>query len=105
MFFILEVIGVSILVSIFATWVKLIPRYPKKRYNLIQQLLNTGLMTCYLTLVAAFGFYTSWTILFVIIFLILWLSARLTNNMVRKDGESMVNASSVGTNKQEPQSH
>lgn len=87
-YFVLEVIGASILVSIFATWIKLIPRYPKKKYSLLQQLANTALLTVFLTLIASFGVYPSWFLLFAIILLILWLSVQLTNYLVQKTGES-----------------
>ena len=87
-YFVLEVIIVSILVSLFATWFKLIPRYPKKRYNLIQELVNTVLLTIVLTLLIILGVYPSWLILFPIILFILWLSVRLTNNIVQRTGES-----------------
>ncbi len=104
LYFLLEVIGVSILVSIFATWIKLIPRYPRKKYNLIQQLTNTGLLTAVLTLLFSFEIYPSWLLLFVIILLILWLSVRLTNNLVQKTRDSMVRSLLEGASKRETQS-
>ena len=79
-YFLLEVIGVSILVSIFATWIKLIPRYPKKKYNLLQQLANTVILTIILTLLFSFRVYPSSIVLFAIILLVLWLSVRLIKN-------------------------
>ena len=96
-YFLLEVIGVSILVSLFAAWIKLIPRYPKRRYLLLQQLLNTLLLTVILTIVFIFGIYPSWVVLFIVILLILWLSVRLTNNIVRKETDPTGSGS-----KQEP---
>lgn len=104
-FFILEVIVVSILVSIFATWIKLIPRYPQKRYNLFQQLANTALLSVVLTLLLSFGVYPSWVLLFGMILFIVWLSVRLTNNIVRKIGESSAEPSTLETNKERTQSH
>jgi uncharacterized membrane protein YfcA len=87
-YFLIEVIGVSILVSFFATWIKLVPRYPQKKYNLIQQLLNTALMTILLSILFSLHIYPHWIILFVIILLILCLSVWLTNGYVKrpKDG-------------------
>ena len=104
-YFLLEVVGVSILVSVFTTWIKLIPRYPKKKYNLIQQLANTGLLTAVLTLLFSLEIYPSWLLLFAIILLILWLSVRLTNIIVQKIGESSVESLRVEANKKEAQSH
>ena len=104
-YFVLEVIIVSILVSVFATWIKLIPHYPKRRYNLLQQLANTALLTVVLTLLFSFGVYPSWIILFIIILFILWLSVRLTNNVVRKTRESPAEPSTIETNKEETQLH
>ena len=91
MFFLLEVIVVSILVSLFATWIKLIPRYSKRKYNLIQQLVNTAVLTVVLTILFSFGIYPDWILLFAIILFILWLSVRFTNNIVQKAGESESN--------------
>ena len=80
--FFIEVIAVSILVNIFATIIKLVPRYSLKKYNLIQQLLNTAFLTVILSILLSLHFYPSWIMLFVIILLILWLSVWLTNNLV-----------------------
>ena len=104
-YFFLEIIGVSILVSAFATWIKLIPHYPKKKFNLIQQLANTGILTVVLTLLFSLEVYPSWVILFAIILLILWLSVRLTNNIVQKTGDSTVETLRGDANKEETQSH
>ncbi len=87
-YFVLEVIGVSILVSLFATWIRLIPRYHKRRHVLIQQLINTGLLTVILTLLTFFGIYPSWLLLFAMILFVLWLSVQITNDMVKKGEES-----------------
>jgi hypothetical protein len=89
-YFVLIVVGVSILVSLFGTWIKLIPRYPNRKYTLIQRLTNTGLLTVLLTLMLSFGVYPSWQLLFAIVLFVLWLSVRLTNDIVRKRGESAV---------------
>ncbi len=89
-FFVLEVIGVSILVSLFATWIKLIPRYPKRRYVFTQQLINTGILTLLLTFLAIFEIYPSWFLMFALILFVLWLSVRITSAIVRKRGDSTV---------------
>ncbi len=89
-YFLLEVIGVSILVSLFATWIKLIPRYPKRKYAFIQQLINAGFLTILLTFIGLFGIYPSWFLLFVLILFILWWSVRITGAIVRKGGESTI---------------
>jgi len=86
-YFFVEVIGVSILVSLFANWIKLVPRYPKWKYALLQQLINTGILTILLTIFFAFRVYPSWGILFILIVVILWWSVRLTNNIVPKEGK------------------
>ena len=105
LYFLLEVIGVSLLVSIFATWIKLIPRYPRKKYSLIQQLANTGLLTVVLTLLFAFEIYPSWLFLFAIVLLILWISVRLTNKLVERTRHSMVKSLRAGASNEETQSH
>jgi len=101
LYFVLEVIIVSIFVSAFATWIKLIPRYSKKKYYLIRGFVHSALLTVFMTLVFALGVYPSWVLTFAIILLILWLSVRLTNNIVQNAGESEVDSSKVETNKQE----
>ena len=45
--FVLETIGVSILVSILATWAKLIPRYPKKEISSHPATGEYGLTQCF----------------------------------------------------------
>jgi len=104
LYFLLEVIGVSILVSIFATWIKLIPRYPRKKYSFIQQLTNTGLLTAVLSILFLLKIYPSGLLLFAIILLILWLSVRLTNNLVQKTRDSMARSLLEGAGKRETQS-
>jgi len=86
--FVLMVVVVSILVSLLASWIKLVPRYQRSKYSFIQQLINTGLLTVLLTLLTLFGIYPSWFLLFVMILFVLWLSVQITNNMVKKRGES-----------------
>ena len=83
-FFLLEVIVVSILASLFATWIKLVPRYPKRKYVFLQQLTNAVLMTIPLTFFGLFEIYPSWFLLFLIIVFVLWLSVNITNRIVRR---------------------
>jgi len=90
-YIVLEVIGVSILVSLFATWIKLIPHYPKRKYAIIQQLINSGFLTIMLTFISLFEIYPSWLLLFAIILFILWWSVQITSAIVRKREEPTVN--------------
>ena len=83
-FFVVKVVVVSILVSLFANWIKLIPRYPKRSHVFLQELVNTILLTIVLTLLLSFGLYLSWFFLSVIIIVVVWLSVRITDKMVRK---------------------
>ena len=83
-YFIIEVIVVSVFASLFATLIKLIPKYPNWKYNLLQQTTNTGVLTILLTLLFSFKIYLSWEYLFLIILLILWLSVQSTNYIARK---------------------
>jgi hypothetical protein len=86
-FFALEVIVVSILVSLFASWVKLVPRYSGRMFALIQQLLNGTLITLLVTLLFQLEIYPSWFLLFLTILFALWISVRITNNLVREAGQ------------------
>jgi hypothetical protein len=81
---VLAVIFVSILVSLFATWIKLIPRYPKWKYAVIQQLTNALLQTIFVTLIFWFELPISWFPLFAVTLLILWVSVEYTKQMVRR---------------------
>jgi hypothetical protein len=51
------------------------------------------------------GVYPSWLLLFAIIFFILWLSVRFTNNIVRKRGESGVETAKEENKNGGTQSH
>jgi len=86
--FVLEVIVVSIFVSILASAIKLVPRYKKWKFILLQQFINTVLMTIILTFFTIFEIYPSWLILAAIIFFVLWLSVKSTNNIVKNEQES-----------------
>jgi len=83
-FFVLKVVIASILVSLFAGWIRLIPRYQRRKYVFIQQLINTALLTVILTLLTLFGIYPSWILLFAMILFTLWLSVQITNDMIKK---------------------
>lgn len=85
--FVLEVVAVSIVVSIVARWLKLIPRYSKLRYAVLMQALNTVLLTVVLSVLLAAGIYPSWALLAALLFVILWLSVRCTNYIARRGGE------------------
>ncbi len=103
-YFVVEVIIVSIFVSAFATWIKLMPRYPKKKYHLIRGFAHSALLTVFMILVFSLGVYPSWILTFAIILLILWLSVRFTNNIVQNARESEVGSATGETNMQETQS-
>ena len=83
--FVIEVIAVSIIISLIATWFKLIPKYPKWKYRLIQQGSNLVMLNIILTAFFIFEFYPSWIILAIMIFLVLWLSVELTDYIVKKN--------------------
>jgi integral membrane sensor domain MASE1 len=91
-YFALEVIGVSILVSLFATWIKLVPKYPKRKYNLLQQALNTVIVSLLLTILFSLQIYPSWAILFAAILFVLWASVKITDTIVSKRNEPSLNA-------------
>ena len=76
--FIIEVVAVSILVSLAARWAEMVPRYRKLRHAILMQLLNAGLLTGALTVLITMEIYPSWILLFALILSILWLSVQLT---------------------------
>ena len=81
--FVLEGVGASILVSLFASGIRLIPRYPKRKYFFIQQLANTVLLSIVLTLLLLLKIDLSLPLLCVIILAVLWTSVRFTNRVAR----------------------
>ena len=83
--FVIEVIAVSIIISLIATWFKLIPKHAKWKYRLIQQGSNLVMLNIILTAFFIFEFYPSWVILAIMIFLVLWLSVELTDYIVKKN--------------------
>ena len=98
--FIIEVIIVSILVSIFASWTRMIPRYPKRKHRFIQQTANSLLLTVLITLVVSLEIYPSWILLFVIILFILWISIQFTNGIAHKSGELTTDPSKTETTRE-----
>jgi ABC-type Mn2+/Zn2+ transport system permease subunit len=80
--FFLEVIAVSIAVSLFASWANVIPRYLQRKYSLIQQALNTTILTGILTVLFVFEIYPSWIFMFGLILLVLWISVRTTKFII-----------------------
>jgi len=91
----LEVIFVSILVSLFGTWIRLVPRYPKWKYTFVQQAINIVLQSLVVTLLFILGLYPSWLLLFAMILFIVWLSVRVTNNIVKRS-ERLIAETSEG---------
>jgi putative flippase GtrA len=87
-YYVIEIIGVSILVSLFAGWIGLIPRYTQKKYYVFQELLNAAILAVFLTIVFMLKVYPGWIILFLVILLITWLSIRLTNIIVQRSAGS-----------------
>ena len=85
---VLKLVIISILVSIFAAWIKLIPRYSSWKYSFIQQVTNAVLQTAFMTLLFTFDLSSSWPVLFVLILLILWASVRFTDEFVRRNEKS-----------------
>ncbi len=81
LFFVVKVIAVSIAVSLFAAWMKLIPRYQRRKDAFLMQLINTGILTLVLTVLFTFGIYLSWLITFGLILAILLSSVWLTNKI------------------------
>jgi len=79
--FIIEVVAVSILVSLAARWAEMVPRYRKLRHAVLMQSLNAGLLTVALTVLIAMEIRPSWISLFVLILSILWLSIQLTAHL------------------------
>ena len=79
--FIIEWVMVSIAVSILATWIGFIPRYPQWRQALTLQLINTLLLTVLLSVLLLSKLHPSGVLLFVAMLAVLWLSVRLTGRV------------------------
>ena len=84
-YFVIKVIAVSIILSLIAVWLKLIPKYPKRKFRLIQQGSNLLMVNLVLTFLFIFEIYPSWLILAGMILLILWLSVEITDYLLRKE--------------------
>jgi hypothetical protein len=86
--FVVKVVLVSIAVSLLARWAKLIPRYPKLRYAVLFQVLNTGLLTALLTFLLLAGIDLSWVILLVLLLAVQWLALLCTNAVAQRSAGS-----------------
>ena len=83
-FFVIQVVVVSIILSIISYWIKVIPHYPKRRHAFLVQVFNTGFLTIMFTIVGIYDAYPSWYLLFGLMLLFLLLSVRITNSIARK---------------------
>jgi steroid 5-alpha reductase family enzyme len=86
--FVAKVVLVSIAVSLLARWANLIPRYPKLRYRVLFQVLNSGLLTVLLSLLITAGFNPPWTLLLVLLVVVLWGAVLCTNYIVRRAADA-----------------
>jgi len=77
--FVLEVILVSIVVSAISYALRLIPRYPKRIYGILVQILNTTLLTLVLTYLTINEITPGWVVLGSMIFLCLIVSIIAVN--------------------------
>ncbi len=82
--FVVKVVLVSIVASLLARWADLIPRYPKLRYAILFQVLNSGLLTLVLTALITAGIYPSWVVLLVLILVVAWCAVLCTSFIVRR---------------------
>ena len=83
--YVLKIVLISIGVSLFATWIKLIPRYPNWKYRLIREGSNTGILTVLLTVMVSFQIEVPWVLLFGIMLGILGLSVLIADRALRRD--------------------
>ncbi|HTX17461.1 MAG TPA: hypothetical protein VMG34_02280 [Bacteroidota bacterium] len=81
--FVLVWITVSIAVSIFASWIEIVPRYTKRVHKILVHLIDTAILTVVLTALLLTGIYPHWTVVFLLIFLSLALSVWFTNRISR----------------------
>ncbi len=82
--FVIQVILVSIVVSIAADVLKLIPRYPRLRHRLLVQVIDTVLLTAALSALLAAGIYPSWWHLALLMLTCLWVAVRCTSAIARR---------------------
>jgi drug/metabolite transporter (DMT)-like permease len=85
---VVKVVVVSIVVSLLARWVGMIPRYPKLRYAALYQFLNSGLLTVLLTVLLMTGINPPWVFLLLLLLLVMWGSVLCTNYVVRRGSAS-----------------
>jgi hypothetical protein len=83
-FFVIQVVVVSIILSILSYWIKVIPHYAKRRHAIFVQLLNTIFLTIMFSIVGIYDTYPSWYLLFGLMLFFLLLSVRITNVIARK---------------------
>ena len=88
--FVFQVIIVSILVSLFATWIRLIPKYSSKRGRLYVHLIDNALLVVFLSILLILEIRLSLILMFIAILVILWISIRITN--VIEEGRSPLKA-------------
>ena len=80
LYFLIKWIVVSIVVSILASWLDWIPRYPKRKHVFLLNVVNTGFLTIILTVLLIFDIYPSWLVVSGLILVILYLSVQITNH-------------------------
>jgi hypothetical protein len=84
--FILEAAVASIIISIVAYKLKLIPHYSKRKHAVLLHVLNYGFLTIAYTLFLLYGVFPSLIFLLALVLFTLLLSIRLTNALVRHGG-------------------
>ncbi len=84
--FVIEVILASIVVSVISYALRLTPKYPKRIHRILQQVLNTGLLTVLLTYLIVNNIEPGLVVTGSMIFLVLIASIVATNFIARKRG-------------------
>ncbi len=79
--FLIGVIVASIIASILAQAIGLIPRFPKWRHTFLRELINSAILTAILTIFFTFHIYPPWIVLFGIIIMTIYLSVLFTNRI------------------------
>lgn len=85
---VIKVILVSIVVSALSYAFRLTPRYPKRIYRILVQILNTGLLTLLLTYLFVNAIEPGWFVLGSLVFLTLIVSIITTNFIARNRGSN-----------------
>ena len=80
--FLLLWVGASIVASLIADWLKLIPSSLSRRERILVHVLDTVLLTALLTLLLLFGIYPSWLVVLLLILFSLTLSVWVINRSV-----------------------